>query len=347
MHARKALWLLVVVLGFGLAGCSDDDDDNPVTPAPTQLEQVMGVLHADLSTAPTPITTAQVLFDNLNDGDTTNDPYIISVRSATDYAKGHVPGAVNIPWRDIADAGNFARSPAFLTIPTDEDIVVYCYTGHTGGVATTVLRALGFDAKNMKFGMGSWTRVDSVRVATAFRDSVGLDVMGYATVTTVPTAGTYALPDLNVTTSSDVQEIVRAAAAAYLDGGDAPTKTAADVFANMNDGDDTNDYFIVSVRGATHYALGHVEGAINIPWAEIAQTANLQQIPPDATVVVYCYTGHTGAIATTALRMMGYEAYNMKFGMCAWTDDPTIRGTTPFQDATDSHDFAYNTGTTP
>jgi rhodanese-related sulfurtransferase len=31
-----------------------------------------------------------------------NDPIIVSVRSAEHYALGHVPGAINIPWREIA-----------------------------------------------------------------------------------------------------------------------------------------------------------------------------------------------------------------------------------------------------
>ncbi|MBU1749343.1 MAG: hypothetical protein KKA73_16785, partial [Chloroflexi bacterium] len=38
--------------------------------------------------------SAADLYENLNDGDAENDPYIISLRSAEDYAKGHIPGAV-------------------------------------------------------------------------------------------------------------------------------------------------------------------------------------------------------------------------------------------------------------
>jgi hypothetical protein len=35
--------------------------------------------------------------------------------------------------------------------------VDYCYTGHTGQVAATVLGLLGYDVTNLKFGMMAWT----------------------------------------------------------------------------------------------------------------------------------------------------------------------------------------------
>ena len=40
---------------------------------------------------------------------------------------------------------------------------------------------------------------------------------------------------------------------------------------------------------------GHVPGAYNIPYKEIAKIANLEKLPTDKTIVVYCYTGHTAA----------------------------------------------------
>ena len=42
-------------------------------------------------------------------------------------------------------------------LPMDQPIVVYCYTGHTGQVAATILRALGYDVQNLKFGMMGWS----------------------------------------------------------------------------------------------------------------------------------------------------------------------------------------------
>ena len=79
----------------------------------------------------------------------------------------------------------------------------------------------------------------------------------------------------------------------------------AALFENLSDGDTSNDPFIVSVRAPEHYALGHIEGAINIPWKTIADDASLAMLPMDQPIVVYCYTGHTGQVAATILQGSG------------------------------------------
>jgi len=98
------------------------------------------------------------LFDNLNDGDPENDPYIISLRSAEDYAKGHIPGAVNMSVQELFTLDNLA------TIPPDRDVVLVCYTGQTAGQATAALNMLGYEAYSLLFGMSSWTTDPQVYV---------------------------------------------------------------------------------------------------------------------------------------------------------------------------------------
>ncbi|OQY26045.1 MAG: hypothetical protein B6I34_00775 [Anaerolineaceae bacterium 4572_32.1] len=92
--------------------------------------------------------TADALYENLNDGDTSNDPFILSVRKAEHYAAGHIPGAVNI------SAGALFSEENLATLPTDKQIVVYCYTGQTASQVTSALNMLGYDAANLKFGFG-------------------------------------------------------------------------------------------------------------------------------------------------------------------------------------------------
>ena len=113
---------------------------------------------------------------------------------------------------------------------------------------------------------------------------------------------------------ADTFEEVRMAAEAYVTSDKAPVIAASAVFENLNDGDEDNDPFIISVRAPDAYAAGHIPGAINIPWKNIVKPESLAMIPTDEPIVVYCYTGHTGQIATTALNMLGYDAVNMKYG---------------------------------
>jgi rhodanese-related sulfurtransferase len=95
----------------------------------------------------------KTLADNLEDGDAANDPQIISVRAADVYDAGHIPGAINIPYKSVADLVNYTK---FAVVP-GKPIVAYCYTGHTGSLSTMALGILGYDAKNLLYGMNGWS----------------------------------------------------------------------------------------------------------------------------------------------------------------------------------------------
>jgi len=91
------------------------------------------------------------LYALITDDDPANDPVILSVRKAEDYAKGHIPGAINIGFQSIAKIENLKK------LNPDKQIVAYCYTGRSGGQATAILNALGYDAVNLLWGISGWT----------------------------------------------------------------------------------------------------------------------------------------------------------------------------------------------
>jgi rhodanese-related sulfurtransferase len=138
--------------------------------------------------------SADTLYDNLNDGDTSNDPFILSQRSAEDYAKGHIPGAVNIPTSELFIAANLAK------LPPDQQIVVYCYTGQTASQVTSALRLLGYDAYNLVFGMQAWTMDDDVRAKFFNPETASFDYAFVGTAaeaaepTTMPETGGVPVP---------------------------------------------------------------------------------------------------------------------------------------------------------
>ncbi len=324
-----SLGLVLLLSGLFVFGCGDDD---VLTPAQTEFDVIQPATDAYTGNASqSAIVKAQDLFDNINDGDATNDYVVVSVRSAEHFALGHVPGAINIPWRTVGQQANLDL------LTQGSKIAVYCYTGHTGGIATTLLNAMGYEAYNMKFGMGSWTTDAAVRVASPFTEAT--DGHDFAVETTInnPTA-TFDIPTTEYTAVTDPNAILLAACD-FVATNIAAVAKAQDLFDNLNDGNAANDPIVVSVRSAEHYALGHVPGAINIPWRSIADEDNLQKLDPTKEIVVYCYTGHTGAVATTALKLLGYNAANMKFGIMSWTQDAAVRVAAPFTEATDAHDF--------
>jgi rhodanese-related sulfurtransferase len=153
---------------------------------PTPLAaSVAGAAEAYFGEGPRTIKAAD-LYENLNDGDPENDPYVISLRSAEDYAKGHVPGAVNMSVKTLFTSENLA------TIPPDKDVVVICYTGQTAAQATAGLNMLGYDAHSLLFGMSSWT-TDPEVYAKRFNPEVHA---GDYTIDTDPheLTGSYELP---------------------------------------------------------------------------------------------------------------------------------------------------------
>ena len=90
--------------------------------------------------------------DNLEDGNAANDPQIISVRSAPHYAGGHIPGAIDIPYQQVANLDNQTKF-----VDPSKPVAVYCYTGHTGSLAAMALGILGYNAKDILWGVNGWS----------------------------------------------------------------------------------------------------------------------------------------------------------------------------------------------
>jgi rhodanese-related sulfurtransferase len=73
---------------------------------------------------------------------------LVDVRTHKEYASGHIPGAVNIPHKEIGK--NLDK------LPKDRDIVVYCRSGHRVKKAMRVLEANGYAVFNFGW-LGRWT----------------------------------------------------------------------------------------------------------------------------------------------------------------------------------------------
>jgi sulfur-carrier protein adenylyltransferase/sulfurtransferase len=78
------------------------------------------------------------------------------------------------------------------------------------------------------------------------------------------------------------------------------------------------DFWIVDVRDVEAFAIGNIEGSVNIPYANTADPNYLQDLPKDKKIVVVCYSGHTAAQTTTLWNMLGFDAVTMEYGMGGW-----------------------------
>ncbi len=87
---------------------------------------------------------------------------------------------------------------------------------------------------------------------------------------------------------------------------------AADVTGNEA------NYFIVDIRDADTYDLGHIPTAVNSAYGNILTTVETYNTT-DLPVVVACFSGQSAAHAVVALRLSGYtDAKSLLFGMSSW-----------------------------
>ena len=79
------------------------------------------------------------------------DFLLVDVRSPALFAKGHVPGAVNIPHRELT-------AERLADQPRDRLVVVYCAGPHCNGAnrAALQLARLGRPVKEMIGGLTGW-----------------------------------------------------------------------------------------------------------------------------------------------------------------------------------------------
>lgn len=75
--------------------------------------------------------------------------FVLDVRDAGQFAKDHIPGAVNIEWRKV-----FAER---AKLPKDRTILVYCNTSSFSGQVAMALRMDGYEnVRILHGGYGEW-----------------------------------------------------------------------------------------------------------------------------------------------------------------------------------------------
>lgn len=276
------LILALVVLAF--AGCAAKNEA-PATP--TAVADAVNGYFANMPDDIHKITEK----DFVEKVKANEDMFILDIRQADAYAKGHVKGAVNAPW-GTAISDNLGK------LPKDKTIMVYCYTGQTAGQTVALLNMAGFNAKSVHLGWDlGISKVDGVADVTETTENAFGDVASLEINTEVKTAiEAYfkGLADVKGTTYTNY-------------------KISEDDAKKLLDSKDKSVVFL-SVRKAEDFAKGHIEGATNIPFGK-GMEQSFNKLPKDKKIIVYCYTGQTAGQTVAGLRMLGYDAVSLNAGM--------------------------------
>ena len=215
---------------------------------------------------------------------------ILDIRSAEDYAQGHVKGAVNVPYgEDVASA--------LGKIPTDKTVYVYCYSGQTASQTILLLRLAG---------------VQAINVTGGFNKGISKAEGAQALMTTEAAE----LPEGEYAVDADIKEAVSAYyKAAAKEETYGKNNISPDALKELMD-NGSDAICVVDLRSAEDYAEGHIKGAISLPYGKGMQE-NFGILPEDKTLILQCYSGQTASQTMAALRVKGYTVYNLSGGMGA------------------------------
>lgn len=318
MNMLRRISVIGLLLAFGLiaAACGGGDDESSdttegtVPPLETTTAAPTTEAPAETTEAPAETTTtaaAEPEFDLvaavyeyestipegwMNVGDTVafkdaveaSDALVIDVRQPSEYEEGHIPGAVNIPLRELG--ANVDK------IPTDRQVFVYCKSGYRAGVAVSSLRMMGYDnALSYSGSWLAWTEAGE-EVST---EAVEAEVVGDPGFE----------PELVAAVDAWLSTIPEGWLTA---GGVEDVKTAHDAGA-----------FMLDIRTPGEYAEGYILDATNIELRTI--TENMDQIPTDTAVVVYCKSGFRASLSMPVLGVLGFDNAKAFTGSYkAWTE---------------------------
>jgi len=364
-NGLMSLMIMAAVLAMALPVSAQRTDEFNV---------VMGAaIDANGQTAPNVQVAAADLNTALNDGNPATTPLVLDVRPYSEYVAGHVPGAINIYYRDLGKVGalNYLSTALAANVAAGKknEIVVYGNTHHLSIMVGDYLKlAQGFPAIPLKWGFAAWTQDETVAPGR-FKECTSFDGVGRGD--TIATPGctsnnfqTVTLPATNANTQSgngypvidyisgtataaDLAEITRNTYDARFGDSSKPDFriTARELYDLLNDGNASNDPYVLSNRGTfwdaptcttpgAYYNKGHIPSAVAVDWCSGTNRQELRVLdatdflPTDRLIVHHCWIGVSQQYGGLWYNLLGYTVASMDYGMNGWTTDSNVRQVT-------------------
>lgn len=294
---------LLLIPSLFLTSCDQGDTpETTITPAFTTMKDYMITNNLDIDKILTNTDGEKFVVAAPAEADLNaflNKYYIIDIREAAVYSNGHISGAKNVAFANILTEGAAAEAAG-------KPALVVCYTGQTACYATALMRMYGYKhTQALKWGMSGWNG----NTAAAWNNAIGNEADGHANWSYGAAPSNMVFDEPEISSLSTIGEnILKARVELAVQEG----------FKGVNGTDvlnNPNGYFINNYFSSTDYAgFGHINGAYRINPLTLADNS-YKNLDPTQKVVTYCYTGQTSAIVTACLRVLGYDAYSLKFGM--------------------------------
>lgn len=315
------LSLMAIVAIFTFAACNKEsktDEQTAQTAAVDEFDLLLKHVEANgdyINSADVPNLIDATKVKELLGGNI----LIVDIRTAKDFAAGHIEGAVNAKLEELVD---FAYENAFTDF---EKVVMVCYSGQTASYGTAVLRLLGYDnVVAMKRGMSAW----NPKTASNWNDNSSNKYASVLETNANPKNAAGKYPVIK-TGKTDGAEILEARAREVLAAGFKGVSVKVDKLM-----EDPAAFYIVNYWPANLYIKGHIPGSVQYtPKQAFARTADLNTLPTDKPVLVYCFSGQTAAFVAAYLNILGYDAKSLSYGAASFMN--TVMG----QDEEIGHDW--------
>ena len=226
--------------------------------------------------------------------------HVIDIRNEEAFAKGHIKGAVNVGLSELPDYFTNKIKPFEY-----EKIVLACNTGQSSSYATSLLRLMGYgNVYSLRWGMSGWNK----QLNNQWLENISSDFEGQLEMAENQKATPGDFPVLKSGKTTGAEILDERISALFDEYGDAII-SADSVFAHPE------KYYIINYDRKDKYDAGHIPGAVRYkPNGTLGIVSEMQTIPADKEVVVYCGTGHNSAFVTAYLRLFGYNAKTLNFG---------------------------------
>jgi rhodanese-related sulfurtransferase len=319
MIRKKVLLFLIVTLIISfLTGCEKDKITAPFSVKTESNAKLLLYLEEEgdiINKILQPVIQAEEVFNNLN------NYLIIDLRDNSDFLNGHIEGAKNISNDTLF---NYIRS----NFTGFNKVVLISASGQTAAYYSVLLRIVGFtNIYYMNYGMASWN---------IFFSSVWTDRL-----TTYPDFGIFThtfyqkknyshLPEISLSSPGEsMKDFVQNRADALIKEGfnedfnSASSKTAM----TFNNWAQKSEQFYLVCTGPvmlyssnpfstnTYHPIGAVFYQVPPDLSDFRSGGYLQTLPSDSSIAVYSGTGQESAFYTAYLRLLGYDARSVLFGM--------------------------------
>jgi len=228
-----------------------------------------------------------------------NEFLLIDIRNATEYEKGHIDGAYSIQRTDLMYFLNDSINPSAY-----KKIVIIDENGPLAEYVAMLLRFDGYNAYALKFGMATWNREFKSYISDYLSNKYAnkVDSINY------PKAKAGKTPDMS---SENIVKLLDERVTELIALPKDEIIVSADEYFN-----NINDYYTIAYWSEAKYNILHIQNSVRYETrSDLSFDKDLNTIPMDKKVMVYCNTGHHAVAIVAYLRLLGYNASSLMYGV--------------------------------